>query len=253
MTLLSPIKKAAKLISKHILLLIPTRVRRRIAEECIKAEAYEPARNALGALLTLDSLLYRVTGVKSIEYNGGAHVKHRLIQYHDFFVGRIKPGERVIDIGCGRGEVAYEIVSKADGIVTGIDVNADWLAFAKETFRHPNLLFIQGDVIEFIPKEPFDTVVMSNVLEHIEHRVALLQRVKQQIQPSRFLFRVPLFNRDWRVPLRKELGLPYFLDDTHYTEYTQESFEEEMNASGLRITHMEVRWGEIWAEAVPNA
>jgi hypothetical protein len=26
-----------------------------------------------------------------------------------------------------------------------------------------------------------------------------------------------------------------------------ESFAEEMAAAGLRITHQEVRWGEIWA------
>ena len=62
-----------------------------------------------------------------------------------------------------------------------------------------------------------------------------------------------MFNRDWRVPLKKELGLPYLLDDTHFTEYTQESFEQEMTSSGLSVVHLEVRWAEIWAEVVPGA
>ena len=31
-----------------------------------------------------------------------------------------------------------------------------------------------------------------------------------------------------------------------------EFFEEEMRAAGLVIAHKEVRWGEIWAEVVPN-
>ena len=94
---------------------------------------------------------------------------------------------------------------------------------------------------------------MSNVLEHIEDRVSFLKKVQKQIRPGRYLLRVPMFNREWRVPLRKELGLPYFLDDTHYTEYTQESFALEMQSAGLRIFHMEIRWGEIWAEVVPDA
>ncbi len=247
------IKKVVKRLCRELLLLIPAKIRRRVAEECIKAEAYEPAREALISLLTLDSLLYRITSTKSIEYNGGSHVKHRLTGYHDFFVNRIQPGERVIDIGCGRGEVAYNIVSKAGGVVTGIDQNKNYLAYAKEAFKHSNIEFVLGNVLEFLPAQTYNTAIMSNVLEHIENRSAFLDKVNKQIQPKRFLFRVPMFNRDWRVPLRKELGLPYFLDDTHYIEYTQESFEQEMKAAGLRIAHMEIRWGEIWAEVIPDA
>lgn len=246
------ISRICNRLLREIFRLIPPKIRRRMAEECLKAEASEPAKEALNFLLSLDSLLYRITGTKSIEYDGGSHVKHRLTGYHDFFVERIKPGERVLDIGSGRGEVAYEIAEKAGGIVTAIDRNADWLAYAKEKYRHPNLMFIAGDVPDSFPEGPCDTVIMSNVLEHIESRVDFLNRVKQRIEPGRFLFRVPVFNRDWRVPLRKELGLPYFLDDTHYIEYTQESFEREMKSAGLIISHMEIRWGEIWAEVVPD-
>jgi len=242
-----------KFLIKQLFLLIPIAIRRRLAMECIKAEAYEPARDALCSLLTLDSLLYRLTGIKSIEYNGGSHVKHRLTGYHDFFINQVKPKERVLDIGCGRGEVAYGIAGKAGGIVTGIDWKKDWIEYARKNYQHPNLEFVQCDATEFVPTQGFDTIIMSNVLEHIKGRITFLQKIKEQIQPERFLFRVPVFNRDWRVPLRKELGLPYFLDDTHFIEYTQEIFEEEMDASGLRITHMEIRWGEIWAEVVPDA
>ena len=31
-----------------------------------------------------------------------------------------------------------------------------------------------------------------------------------------------------------------------------ESFFAELSAGGLEITHQEVRWGEIWAEATPE-
>lgn len=91
-------------------------------------------------------------------------------------------------------------------------------------------------------------VVLSNVLEHLPRRPAFLRQIQQLVKPSRILIRVPLFERDWRVPLKRELGVEWRLDQTHETEYTLESFAEEMAAAGLHITHQQVRWGEIWAE-----
>jgi hypothetical protein len=76
--------------------------------------------------------------------------------------------------------------------------------------------------------------------------------VAKTVRPSRVLLRVPVFERDWRVPLKEELGLDYRLDPTHCTEYTLESFSKEMNDARFAVTHQEVRWGEIWAEAVPK-
>ena len=253
MLFLQPIKSSIDWILTRVCRLIPAKLRRWIAESCIRFEAHEPARDALCFLLNLDSLIYQITGFKSIDYNGGRHIKHRVTGYHDFFVTSIKPGERVIDIGCGKGEVAYEIASIAGGSVIGIDYNEQWLNSAKQNYQHPKLEFILEDAEKYIPRVKFDTVILSNVLEHIEARVPFLQKVNRHVQPNRFLIRVPMFNRDWRVPLKKELGLPYLLDDTHCTEYTQESFEQEMFGAGLCISHLEVRWGEIWTEVVPDA
>lgn len=250
---LKTIKKLVDATVEMIFRIIPATLRRRVAVSCIHAERHEPAQDALAALLTLDSIIYGITGRKSIEYNGGVHVKHRLTDYHDFFVDRIKSGECVLDIGCGKGELDYNIVNKSGAVVVGVDKNPDSLAFARKHFQHPRLEFIESDALEFNSTQAFNTIVLSNVLEHIEQRVEFLQRVIDKIHPQRILIRVPMFNRDWRVPLRKELGLAYFSDSTHYTEYTQESFTKEMEAAGLRIMHMEIRWGEIWAEVLPDA
>ena len=98
----------------------------------------------------------------------------------------------------------------------------------------------------------FDTIILSNVLEHLPNRSQFLRETVERIRPSRILLRVPVFERDWRVPLKQELGIDYRLDHTHFTEYTLESFAAEMAAAGLLVVHQEVRWGEIWAEAVPE-
>ena len=44
----------------------------------MRIETHASAHDALRFLLNLDTLIYQVTGYKSIEYNGGQHVKHRV-------------------------------------------------------------------------------------------------------------------------------------------------------------------------------
>ncbi len=133
--------------------------------------------------------------------------------------------------------------------MTGIDVNRSSLAFAREHFDEPGLEFVEADARTWQPPRPFDVVVLSNVLEHIEHRSELLARLRESAEPSRFLIRVPMLERDWLVPLRRELGLPYFGDPTHCTEYTVAQLHEELGAAGLEIVELLQRWGELWVTA----
>lgn len=187
----------------------------------------------------------------AVAYDGGVHTKHRHMRYHDFFVERIEADERVLDIGCGIGAVAYDVAQKASAHVMAIDLNPDNIAKAQQRYPHARIEYVVGDVLQAIPNRSFDVVILSNVLEHLPERAAFLRKVQQVASPSRFLIRVPLFERDWRVPLKKELGVEWRLDPTHETEYTLESFAEEMAAAKLRINDQEVRWGEIWAEMIP--
>jgi SAM-dependent methyltransferase len=214
-----------------------------------KAESLPP-KEAANFLLDLDQALYPLESQAAIRYEGGLHPKHRLTGYHDFFVKRISAGDRVLDVGCRTGEVAYEIADRTGAKVTGIDIDAQSLEEGRERNKHPNLELMEGDVFTWRPNHSFDVVVMSNVLEHLKDRPHLLESLQERSGAKRFLIRVPLFERDWRAGLKRELGTEWRLDDTHETEYTLESFRKEMGEAKLLITHLEVRWGEIWAEAI---
>ena len=159
----------------------------------------------------------------------------------------------MLDLGCGYGAAAYSIELRSGAMVTGIDLNKDNIALARKRFQHASLTFVEGNALRDLPGDSYDVIVLSNLLEHIERRIEFLLETQQRLNPRRWLIRLPMFNRDWRVPLRKELGMHYFSDGTHCTEYTQESFEEEMRVVGLSITHMQINWSEIWAEVRPNA
>ncbi len=185
----------------------------------------------------------------ALDYGGGVHPKHRLTGYHDFFVERIAAGERVLDVGCGIGSVAHDIAVRAEAEVVGIDTSPWSLDVARRRFSHPRVTYLQADALGYVPEQPVDVAVLSNVLEHIAPRLELLAALRDRAGARRLLVRVPHIERDWGVPLRRELGLPSFSDPTHELEYTPELLGEELAAAGWRMGQPILRWGEIWVEA----
>lgn len=203
----------------------------------------------LRRLLALDDLLQRRIDVLSVDLDDGTHPKHRLMRYHDFFVDRVRPGERVLDVGSGRGELAHDLATRANARVTGLDVNRASVELASSRRAADGLEFVEGDALEWTPPHPFDVVVLSNVLEHIGPRVDLLRRLRATTEAQRFLVRVPSRERDWLVPLRAELGLDWYLDPTHETEYTADELRAELRDAGLEVEELDQRWGELWVSA----
>ncbi|MBI3160553.1 MAG: class I SAM-dependent methyltransferase [Chloroflexi bacterium] len=210
-----------------------------------------PPEQAARFLLRLDNDLYALQSAAAIAMGEGLHTKHRHLRYAEFFSARIPPGQRVLDVGCGLGAVAYHL-AQAGAQVVGMDIVPEKIEEARQRHSHPNAEYRVGDALA-LRDEAFDVVVLSNVLEHLPRRGEFLNRLLAAARPKKVLIRVPVFERDWRVPLKKELGLEWRLDPTHETEFTLDSFQAETEAAGLVIEHLEVRWGEIWAELTPRA
>ena len=229
--------------------MLPSGLRRRVVQAALHASAGQAPPDALRELLTIENDLSGLIDEQALAYDHGVHVKHRLMRYHDFFVERIGSGDRVLDIGCGYGAVAYSIATRTGAEVIGLDMDPANVALARQRCSHERLTFAEGEAPAVLPPGPFSVIVMSNVLEHIERRVEFLTDVHERLAPDRWLIRVPMFNRDWRPSLRRELGLFPYSDPTHFTEYTRESFEAEMADARLQVSHLQVNWGEIWAVA----
>lgn len=206
-------------------------------------------------LLAFDSAIYPFMGEAALAAEGGIHPKHRILRYHDFFVSRIRPGERVLDLGCGIGALASSIAERAQAHVTGVDWNDKNLAKARVLASargiQPPPRYIEDDITTCRVEGTFDVVVLSNVLEHLADRPALLRKWIDWYRPSRVLIRVPAIDRDWRPQYKKELGVEWRLDDTHETEYTRGQLEQELGEAGLAIRDLTTRFGEYWLEAEP--
>ena len=194
--------------------------------------------------LKFSNFLYKIISYLAIKNENGLHPKHRLIGYHKFFIDNVSKDDKVLDIGCGNGALAYDVAQKANS-VTGIDIEEKSIIKARNKYNKSNVKYIVGDAVKELSKEKFDIIILSNVLEHIKDRIDFMKSI--QGLASKYLIRVPMFDRDW-VPLyKKELGIEWRLDSTHYIEFTKSSFEKEIIEAGYQIESLSVQFGEIWA------
>ena len=142
-------------------------------------------------------------------------------------------------------------LSKKAKYVYGIEIISEFIEYAIQNYTNHNIMFINEDATKFNFKSlnhDISIVTLSNVLEHIDDRVDFLKQIKSNIKTNiKFLIRVPMINREWIVLYKKEMGLEYRLDQTHFIEYTMEEFRYEIDQSGLKIINHEIKWGEIYA------
>jgi len=202
------------------------------------------ARKIVVFLLKLHTKVYLMIGRFSCAAEGGLHPKHRLMDYHKFFVDNISENDSVLDIGCGNGALSFDIAKKAK-FVRGMDINKENIDSCKNKYMSENIDYAIGDATRDLTTRCFDVVTLSNVLEHIDDRVGFLKKLS--VVSTKLIIRVPMFNRDWVTLYKHELGLSYMLDPTHKIEYTMDSFKDELSRSGFKINDYVIQFGEIWA------
>lgn len=180
--------------------------------------------------------------------HGGVHPKHAIMQYEQFFLRFIGMNDTVLDVGSGVGAVTLRLAEQARS-VTGIEMVEDQVSLARARHGRPNITYVHTDLARFAPAERFDVCVMSNVLEHIDDRVGALRRVRELADT--LLVRVPAIDRDWWPIFRRDAGLEWRSDTTHFIEHSEEELRAELAAAGWRIDLLERRWGEFYAKCVP--
>ena len=208
------------------------------------------SKAGLKRIFKIKDKLEWIINERAIKYGNGIHPKHNVTDYHKFFVDRIYDGETVLDVGCGNGTVSIDIASqRPKSKVIGVDINAKNIEKAnklKKDTHLNNLIFINGDICD--QKEiNCDIVILSNIIEHISERNLFLNKIINRTSAKLFLIRVPLFERDWQIPFRKEIGSYYYSDPDHKIEHSLKEFKNEISLSKLKIKEVFTIWGEIWA------
>ena len=78
----------------------------------------------------------------------------------------IKPGDRILDVGCGKGFMLYDFTQAVPGVeVTGIDISKYAIEHAKEEVK-PCLQVANAAKLPF-PDQSFDLVISINTLHNL--------------------------------------------------------------------------------------
>lgn len=212
-------------------------------------------RLALSISLKLHSFFYKLSSYLAIRYEG-KHPKHRIIKYADWFDNKIEDGAVIIDVGSNKGQMTKILAKSTHRLVYGIEIEPEYHADAIRSNTMPNLHFILADATEYDYSkiEKVDVITLSNVLEHIEYRAkflsALVGACRWSSAGPRVLVRVPAIDREWTVIMKKELGVEWRLDKTHFTEYTDDNLIADFRLAELQLISLERKFGEIYAEFV---
>jgi trans-aconitate methyltransferase len=92
-----------------------------------------------------------------------------------------RPGELVLDLGCGSGELTQRI-AQLGATVVGLDASPEMVALARQQF--PELAFRVADASTFDFPEQFDAVFSNATLHWIPAATAVAQRIYQHLRPG---------------------------------------------------------------------
>jgi trans-aconitate 2-methyltransferase len=92
-----------------------------------------------------------------------------------------KAGERILDLGCGTGQLTAQIAATGAEVV-GIDRSEEMVAQARRNY--PHLRFEVADARTFTVEQPFDAVFSNAVLHWVKPASAAVDRVWQALKPG---------------------------------------------------------------------
>jgi len=129
-----------------------------------------------------------------------------------FVVDRVRPTDRVLDMGCGPGQVAEKLAAQNTSVV-GLDFSEVILARASSRGVSCVKADMDGAALPFAD-ESFDVVLFTQTIEHLFHFREAVGEAYRVLRPSgRLILSVPNIAH-WRFRLALLQGRFPYMEDT---------------------------------------
>ena len=140
----------------------------------------------------------RNTGYGGYRYDGRWRtLADRLVSMYN-----IKPGDKILDIGCGKGFLLYDLTQAVPGVhVQGIDISAYALAHAKEEVAS---VLQRGDAVALpFDDHAFDLVISINTLHnlYLDGLVSALREIERVGKSHKYIVMDSYRNESEKVNL----------------------------------------------------
>ena len=94
-------------------------------------------------------------------------------------------GRRVLDLGCGAGQLAHYLATRGASEVIGVDVSQRMLELARTQWAHPRVSYqrVSIEEVNFAPAR-FDLVVSVLALHYVDDYRRLVARIAEWLVPG---------------------------------------------------------------------
>src|SRR5688572_4056564 len=93
------------------------------------------------------------------------------------------PGLRVLDAACGSGHIGALLRARGNRVI-GCEISENAAAEARKVLDEVHVFDIEERWPDAVLKEPFDVIVLGEILEHVFDPVAVLSQARNALVPG---------------------------------------------------------------------
>jgi ubiquinone/menaquinone biosynthesis C-methylase UbiE len=142
-----------------------------------------------------------------------------------FAIQNARPG-RVLDIACGSGYGAYQMIRSAklgQSRIVAVDNSVQAIGYAEKYYGDPSIEFICNDAMKFNDEQGFDTIVSLETIEHLENPKAFIRKLDSILKLSGVLI--------ISAPVTPSTDANPF----HFSDFSNSGFKKMLLESGFEI------------------
>jgi len=170
----------------------------------------------------------------------GEYYHNRLADVFRFLV---PPGQRVIEIGCGRGEL---LAALRPSYGLGVDFSSEMIHRAQELY--PRLKFIEADAHHLNIQETFDYIILSDLVNDLWDVQRAFEQMRKIATPCTRVI-INTYSRLWELPLAVVRKMGFAKPSLLQNWLTVEDIEGLLHLAGFEVIR---HWEEvIWPLRTP--